>query len=179
MGRTVTPELDAEAVERLLGYALEFRPLFPRSDQFKQGRVYLHGLLLDGERKSIGPLSRRVPGGNEQNLQQFINQSPWDPAPILAAYRARMAAAFAADDGVIVIDDTGFPKQGKQSVGVARQYSGTLGKRANCQVATSLHYASARSDYPLALRLYLPEAWASDPERLEQARVPSEARAFR
>src|SRR5688572_8419823 len=179
MGRTVTPELAAGVVERLQGYALEFRPLFPRSDQFKQGRVYLHGLLLDGERKSIEPLSRRVPGGNEQNLQQFINQSPWDPAPILAAYRARMAAAFAADDGVIVIDDTGFPKQGKQSVGVARQYSGTLGKTANCQVATSLHYAGAYGDYPLALRLYLPEGWTDDPDRLEQARVPAAAQGFK
>jgi SRSO17 transposase len=179
MGRTVTPELDAEVVERLYGYALEYRPLFPRSDQFKQGRVYLHGLLLDGERKSIEPLSRRVPGGNEQNLQQFINQSPWDPAPVLAAYRARMAAAFATDGGVIVVDDTGFPKQGKHSVGVARQYSGTLGKRANCQVATSLHYAGARGDYPLALRLYLPAAWTSDPDRLKQARVPSNECAFR
>jgi SRSO17 transposase len=118
--------------------------------------VYLHGLLLDGERKSIEPLSRRVPGGNEQALQQFINQSPVGPDADLAAYRARMAAAFAADDGVIVVDDTGFPKQGRHSVGVARQYSGTLGKRANCQVATSLHYASGRGDYPLALRLYLP-----------------------
>src|SRR5215216_7995279 len=134
MGRTVTPKLDADVLERLQAYALESRPLFPRSDQFKQGRVYLHGLLLDGERKSIEPLSRRVPGGNEQNLQQFINQSPWDPGPVLAAYRARMALAFAADDGVVVIDDTGFPKQGTHSVGVARQYSGTLGKRANCQV---------------------------------------------
>jgi SRSO17 transposase len=179
MGRTITPHLDAEVVERLYGYALEFRPLFGRSDRFKQGRVYLHGLLLDGERKSIEPLSRRVPGGNEQNLQQFINQSPWDPAPILAAYRARMAAAFATDDGVLVIDDTGFPKQGKHSVGVARQYSGTLGKRANCQVATSLHYASARGDYPLTLRLYLPDAWTSDPERLEQGRVPPDACAFK
>jgi SRSO17 transposase len=141
--------------------------------------VYLHGLLLDGERKSIEPLSRRVPGGNEQNLQQFINQSPWDLAPILAAYRARMAGAFATDDGVIVIDDTGFPKQGRHSVGVARQYSGTLGKRANCQVATSLHYASRRGDYPLALRLYLPAAWTSDPERLKQARVPSDACGFK
>jgi SRSO17 transposase len=179
MGRTVTPELDADVVERLHGYALAFRPLFPRSDQFKQGRVYLHGLLLDGERKSIEPLSGRVPGGNEQNLQQFINQSPWDPAPILAAYRGRMATAFAADDGVIVIDDTGFPKQGKHSVGVARQYSGTLGKRGNCQVATSLHYAGGRGDYPLALRLYLPAAWTSDPDRLERARVPADQRALK
>jgi SRSO17 transposase len=179
MGRTVTPELDAGVVERLYAYALAFRPLFGRSDRYKQGRVYLHGLLLDGERKSIEPLSRRVPGGNEQNLQQFINQSPWDAVPILAASRARMAGTFAREDGVIVIDDTGFPKQGKHSVGVARQYSGTLGKRANCQVATSLHYASARGDYPLALRLYLPEPWASDPERLEQARVPLDERAFK
>src|SRR3954468_20332804 len=122
MGHTVTPELDPAVLNRLYAYALEFRPLFPRSDQFKQGRVYLHGLLLDGERKSIEPLSRRVPGSNEQKLQQFINQSPWDPTPVLAAYRARMATAIAADDGVIVGDDTGFPKQGKRSVGVARQY---------------------------------------------------------
>jgi SRSO17 transposase len=179
MGRTITPELDGEVVERLYAYALEFRPLFPRSDQFEQGRVYLHGLLLDGERKSIEPLSRRVPGGNEQALQQFINQSPWEPSPILAAYRARMALAFASDDGVIVIDDTGFPKQGKHSVGVVRQYSGTLGKRANCQVATSLHYASGQGDYPLALRLYLPAAWTSDPERWKQARVPSDECGFK
>ena len=179
MGRTTTPELDGEVLERLREYALEYRPLFPRSDQFRQGRVYLHGLLLDGERKSIEPLSRRVPGGDEQRLQQFVNQSPWDPAPILAAYRARMAAAFATEDGAIVVDDTGFPKQGTHSVGVARQYSGTLGKTANCQVATSLHYASARGDYPLALRLYLPEGWTEDPDRLERARVPSEARAFK
>jgi SRSO17 transposase len=179
MGQTITPDLDADAVERLYTYALAYRPLFGRSDRYKQGRVYLHGLLLDGERKSIEPLSRRVPGGNEQNLQQFINQSPWDPSPVLRAYRARMAAAFATEAGVIVIDDTGFPKQGKQSVGVARQYSGTMGKRANCQVATSLHYASVRGDYPLALRLYLPEEWTGDPERLEQARVPVEHRGFK
>jgi hypothetical protein len=75
MRRTIAPELDPKSVGRQHAYALEFRPLFPRSDQFQQGRVDLHG-LLDGERKSIEPLSRRVPGGNEQNLQQFINQSP-------------------------------------------------------------------------------------------------------
>jgi SRSO17 transposase len=179
MGRTITPELAPDVLERLYAYALEFRPLFPRSDQFKQGRLYLHGLLLDGERKSIEPLSRRVPGGNEQNLQQFVNQSPWDPAPVLAAYRARMAAAFAGEAGLIVIDDTGFAKQGKHSVGVARQYSGTLGKRANCQVAVSLHYAGPDGDYPLALRLYLPEAWTGAPARLERARVPPGERAFK
>ena len=134
MGRTITPELDGEVLERLGEYALEYRSLFPRSDQFRQGRVYLHGLLLDGERKSIEPLSRRVPGGDEQALQQFVNQSPWDPAPVLAAHRARMAAAFAGPEGVIVVDDTSFPKQGRHSVGVARQYCGALGKQENSDV---------------------------------------------
>src|ERR671928_1276226 len=122
MGRTITPELDPEVLERLYAYALAFRPLLPRSDQFRQGQLYLHGLLLDGERKSIEPLSRRVPGGNEQRLQQFVNQSPWDPAPVLAAYRARLTQALARPGGVIVVDDTSFPKQGRHSVGVARQY---------------------------------------------------------
>jgi SRSO17 transposase len=177
MGRTVTPELDPQVLERLHAYAREFRPLFRRIDQYLHGRTYLHGLLLDGERKSIEPLSRRVPGGGEQALQQFVNQSPWDAGPVLRAYRARMAAAFASEDGLLVVDDTSFPKQGRHSVGVARQYCGALGKAANCQVAVSLHYAGRAGDYPLALRLFLPEAWTADPGRLEQGRVPAEERA--
>jgi SRSO17 transposase len=178
MSHTFTPELDPAVLERLEAYALGFRPLFPRRDQFRQGQLYLHGLLLDGERKSIEPLSRRVPGGNEQRLQQFVNQSPWEPAPVLAAYRARLAEILARPAGVIVVDDTSFPKQGRHSVGVARQYCGALGKRANCQVAVSLHYATTAGDYPLALRLYLPESWTSDPARLDEARVPDTERTF-
>src|SRR5919108_381023 len=177
MGRTVTPELDPTVLERLHEYAREFRPLFQRIDQYLHGRTYLHGLLLDGECKSIEPLSRRVSGGNEQALQQFVNQSPWDPAPVLAAYRARMAAAFASEHGLIVVDDTSFPKQGRHSVGVARQYCGALGKAANCQVAVSLHYAGREGDYPLGLRLFLPDAWTAAPERLDRARVPGDERA--
>ena len=174
-----TPTLAPDVLDRLHAYASQFRRLFQRSEQFRQGQIYLHGLLLDGERKSIEPLSRRVPGGDEQCLQQFINQSPWDAGPVLAAYRAGMAAALARPDGVIVIDDTGFAKQGKHSVGVARQYSGTLGKVGNCQVAVSLHYATRDGDYPLALRLYLPEAWSSAPGRLDAAHVPETERAFK
>lgn len=148
MGHTITPTLDQDVLERLYAYALPFRPLFPRSDQFRQGRIYLHGLLLDGERKSIEPLSHRVPDGDEQRLQQFVNQSPWDAEPILQAYRAEMAEAFATPEGLLVLDDTGFPKQGKHSVGVARQYSGTRGKTDNCQIAVSWHYATATAEYP-------------------------------
>lgn len=178
MARLLPPQLDADALGRLQGYARSFRRLFPRSDQFRQGEIYLHGLLLDGERKSMQPLSQRVPGGDEQRLHQFISQSPWDAAAVLRAYRARMAEALADADGVIVLDDTGFAKQGKHSVGVARQYSGTLGKVGNCQVAVSLHYATRAGDYPLALRLYLPEAWTEAPERLDRARVPAAERGF-
>jgi SRSO17 transposase len=175
----LTPELDAAVLERLRTYAWRFRRLFPRSDQFRQGGIYLHGLLLDGERKSIQPLSHRVPGGDEQRLHNFISQSPWDAGPVLREYRAGLAEVLADEHGMIIIDDTGFAKQGKHSVGVKRQYSGTLGKVGNCQVAVSLHYAGGGGDYPLALRLYLPEVWTDDPDRLEQARVPAGERTFK
>src|SRR3712207_7082839 len=111
MGRTGTPEVGAEVVERLYAYALEYRPLFPRSDQFRQGRVYLHGLLLDGERKSIEPLSRRGAGGKEEELQQFVNQRPREPAPVPAPHRAPLGGALAAEDGGVVVEDTGVPEQ--------------------------------------------------------------------
>jgi SRSO17 transposase len=175
---TFTPTLAPDVLDRLHAYVAPFARLFQRSEQFQHGQIYLHGLLLDGERKSIEPLSRRVPGGDEQRLQQFISQSRWDAGLVQRAYRARLAAALAEEGGVIVIDDTGFAKQGKHSVGVARQYSGTLGKVGNCQIAVSLHYATRSGDYPLALRLYLPEAWTAASERLDAAHVPAAERAF-
>src|SRR5215207_6819735 len=172
MGHTETPALDSQVLERLEAYALAFRPLFPRSDQFRQGQIYLHGLLLDGERKSIEPLSGRVPDGDEQRLQQFVNQSPWDAAPVLQAYRARMAAAFARADGLLVVDDTSFPKQGTYSVGVARQYCGALGKRANCQTAVTVALWTGARAWMLGATLYLPEAWLTAPQRT-RARIPA------
>lgn len=171
-------ELDAEVVERLEEYVGEFVADFGLITRRYWAGVYLQGLLLDGERKSIEPLSRRVSvpgwhGDTEQALQQFVNQSVWDHQAVLAAYRLRLAQAFAHPDGVIVIDDTGFAKKGRHSVGVARQYSGTLGKTDNCQVAVSLHYAAPKGDYPLALRLFLPESWTNHPERMQAVRVPT------
>src|SRR3712207_9378673 len=99
MGRTGTPEVGAEVVERLHAYALEYRPLFPRSDQFRQGRVYLHGLLLDGERKSIEPLSRRGAGGEEEGLPKVGKQNPRGPAPHPAPPPRPVAAGLAPEDG--------------------------------------------------------------------------------
>lgn len=171
-------ELDADVLERLDEYAGEFMADFGLIVRRNWAGVYLQGLLLNGERKSIQPLAQRVnvpgwSGDTEQALQQFVNQSPWDEQAVLGTYRRLLAAQLAESAGVIVIDDTGFAKKGRHSVGVARQYSGTLGKTDNCQVAVSLHYVAPQGDYPLALRLFLPESWTSQPERMQATRVPA------
>src|SRR5205085_219761 len=139
--------------------------------------------ILDGDRKSIEPLSRKVtlpPGLQvkdlDQALQQFLGQSTWDERAVWKRYRSIMAETFASPEGIFVIDDTSFPKQGKHSVGVQRQYCGALGKKANCQVAVSVHYVSPWGHYPLDLRLYLPDVWLTDPHRLDQAGVPKAER---
>src|SRR3954467_7764219 len=114
-----------------------------RKDRRHWGGVYLRGLLLDGERKSAGAMAARLPDGNEQSLQQFLSQSPWDWKPLWQHMAERLEHVF-PNPVAWIIDDTGFPKKGEHSVGVARQYSGTLGKTANCQVAVSLHRTDAR-----------------------------------
>ena len=141
--------------------------------------VYLRGLLLDGHRKSIEPLAQRlrVIDGRardyEQALQQFINQSPWEDRPVRDRLARRVLAAVGTG-GSVILDDTGFPKQGEHSVGVARQYSGTLGKVGNCQVAVTLQYATAQEVFALDAQLYLPEEWGSDRDRLDAAGVPAD-----
>jgi SRSO17 transposase len=181
--KTYTPELAPAVLDRLRVYAAQFADDFPQAKPARWAGVYLEGLLLDGERKSVEPLSRRValPDGltskdPEQALQQFVNQSPWDEQAVLRRYRARLARSVAGPAGVFLIDDVSFPKQGKHSVGVQRQYCGALGKRANCQVAVSVHYVGPNGHYPLGLRLYLPESWLADPKRLDRAGVPAAER---
>jgi SRSO17 transposase len=107
----------------------------------------------------------------EQALQQFLNQSPWDEQELLDGLHPWIGDRFGRD-GFLIIDDTGFPKQGEHSVGVARQYTGTLGKVASCQVAVTLQFATAAHVVALDARLYLPEAWAGDRARLTSAGVP-------
>jgi SRSO17 transposase len=183
MSKTYTPELSPEVLDRLEAYANVFRGDFSHKKQAAWSGVYLQGLLHDGERKSIEPLSGRVtlpPDVNakdpEQALQQFINQSPWDDQTLAKRYRQHMSETFASPEGIFVFDDTSFPKQGKHSVGVQRQYCGALGKKANCQVAPSVHYVSPTGHYPLAMRLFLPDCWIEEKERLDEAGVPE---AFR
>src|SRR4051794_25732471 len=183
MNRTYTPELAPEVLDRLAYYADRFRDDFNRPRQAQYSGVYLQGLILDGDRKSIEPLSRKVTPPPElgvtdldQALQQFVGQSTWDEQAVWKRYRSTMAATFASPAGILVIDDTSFPKQGKHSAGVQRQYCGAQGKEANCQVAPSVHYVSPKGHYPLAMRLYLPESWLGDAERLDRAGVPEEHR---
>ena len=175
-------ELDAQVLERLSAYVAHFMADFGLIVRRYWAEVYLQGLFLDGERKSIQPLAQRVTvpgwsGDTMQALQQFVNQSPWDEQAVLRTYRQVLAESLADPNGVIVIDDTGFAKKGRHSVGVARQYSGTLGKTDNCQVAVSLHYVAPLGDYPLGLRLFLPEEWTSQSERLGSVGVPDAERA--
>lgn len=184
--KTYTPTLDPAVLDRLREYATVFADDFPQAKPARWAGVYLQGLLLDGERKSIEPLSHRVrlPDGlaskdPEQALQQFVNQSPWDEHAVLERYRTHLAQTFARPEGIFLFDDVSFPEQGTHSVGVRRQYCGALGKKANCQVAVSVHYVSPRGHYPLDLQLYLPDSWLSDTKRLDKAGVPNDQRRSR
>ena len=142
-----------------------------RQDRRHWGEVYIRGLLLEGERKSIEPLAQRLPDGDVQALQQLLGQSPWDATPVRAHLAQRMAHEL-SPGAAWVVDEVGFPKQGKHSVGVARQYCGTLGKVGNCQVAVSLNFTTDAGSFPVDWRLYLPERWTQDPARCAAAGVP-------
>jgi SRSO17 transposase len=145
-----------------------------RSEQRKWGGVYVRGLMLDGKRKSIEPMAARLPDGDEQCLPQFVNQSPWDERVVRANLARRMCAEI--EPSVWVIDDTGLAKKGRCSVGVARQYSGTLGRVDNCQVGVSISAASDAASCPINWRIFVPEEWDADAERRAKAHVPADVR---
>ena len=126
---------------RLVAFAGEMFEPMVRKDQRRWGETYLRGLMLDGKRKSIEPMAARLEDGDEQCLQQFVDQSPWDWVPVRRRLAVRMTGEIAPV--AWVIDDTGFPKQGKMSVGVARQYCGALGKVGNCQLGVSISAVTA------------------------------------
>jgi SRSO17 transposase len=163
--------------ERLAEFLTTMLATVGRAERRHHGALYVQGLLLDGERKSIEPLAGRVPGGNVQALQQFVGQSPWAWEPGRRLWAPRMEAAL-LPAAAWLIDDTGFPKQGRHSVGVARQYSGTLGQVGNCQVAVTVHLSTEAESLPLDWALYLPQAWTADAARCRQAGVPEQT-AFR
>jgi SRSO17 transposase len=178
----VTPTQLRRIRTRLTAFAQDIFESIPRKDQRRWGQTYLRGLLLDGKRKSIEPMAKRLARGDpqadayalEQALQQFVNQSPWDPVAVRRRLAQRMTAAIGPQ--AWVIDDTGFPKFGRHSVGVAPQYCGALGKVANCQVGVSIHAATDAASCPINWRLFLPEEWDTDAERRRKAHVPQAER---
>src|SRR5450755_3963664 len=144
-----------------------------RSERRHWAGVYVQGLLLDGERKSVQPMAARLVGADEQALNQFLNQSPWAVTEIQARLAQRLSEQ-SHEPVYWMVDETAFPKAGEHSVGATRQYCGTLGKIANCQVAVSLHWRQDRMSYPMSWRLYLPKDWCEDTGRRAEARIPAE-----
>jgi SRSO17 transposase len=131
-------------------------------------------LLLPGDRKSIEPIVERVAPEEKEQIHHFVATSTWDTAPIEVVHADRCNELVGGADAHLIIDDTALPKKGSHSVGVAHQYCGALGKQANCQCLVSLTLARDEVPVPIALRLYLPESWAADPERRTKARVPED-----
>ena len=150
------------------------------ADRHTPLKNYCTGLLLPGERKSVEPMAARLAPDNvrrmHQSLHHLVADAPWDDEEMLAEVRRYVLATMQKHGAVVawIVDDTGLPKQGKHSVGVARQYCGMLGKSDNCQAAVSLSVSTWSSSLPIAWRLYLPEVWTQDAERCRRAGVPEE-----
>ena len=152
----MTPDEIAEVRPRLLDFAAGMLGGLPRKDQRAAGELYVRGLLTDGRRKSMVPMAERL-GVDHQRLQQFITSSTWDYAGVRRNVARWFAASFPVE--ALVVDDTGFPKDGDASPCVARQYSGTLGKTASCQIGVSVHLVSEGASCAADWRLFCPQSW--------------------
>src|ERR1700722_6397422 len=175
-------QMDADGERRLEGYLDGIGELLGSSHRRESFAMYAMGLLSESERKSMEPIAARATGDPEhagaghQRIHHFISNTSWDDHEVrLAAARYAIAALEEREPVVAwIIDDTGFLKQGKHSVGVQRQYTGSAGKTANCQVAVSLSVATRTQHLPIDFALFLPESWTEDVERREKARIPED-----
>jgi len=169
---------DGDSEARFSAYVEHLSACLGHADRAAPLRSYCTGLLLPGDRKSVEPMAARLrpdrTSAEHQSLLHFVGQSPWDEKALLGAVRAAVLPVMTARCGIEawIVDDTGFPKKGRHSVGVGRQYCGQLGKQDNCQVAVSLSLATSEASLPVAWQLYLPEAWAEDAARRKTAKVP-------
>jgi SRSO17 transposase len=173
------PKASSDPLPEIAEFLEPFAPLFRRSQSRHSLERYITGLLTDLERKNCDTISAALAGTSTERLQHLLTDAEWDSLKLDEA-RVRSLSAKSPKGGVLVLDDTSFPKQGKASVGVARQYCGALGKRANCQVVVSAHYVADEPEssrplhWPVSAQLYLPEGWAKDRRRRERAHVPEE-----
>lgn len=166
------PRAPSEPLPELAEFLAPFTVTFVQRPSARMLERYCTGLLTEHPNKNCDTLAQVVPGVSEQQLHHLVSDMAWDAAD-LNRQRVRTMAALATEgDGVLIFDDTGFPKQGHASAGVQRQYSGTLGKTGNCQVAVTCHYAERTLAWPVDVRLYLPESWCEDAGRRRRAHVP-------
>lgn len=155
-----------------------FAPAFGRKECREHSLQYLHALLVQAqERKNAENLAETVPA-SPRVLQRFLTESPWNDQAVTEQLQQYLAARLNAPDGVFIVDESGFPKQGEKSVGVARQYCGTLGKIANCQMGVFVAYVGEHGRALVDKALYLPQAWVDNPPRCEEAGVPEQAQVY-
>jgi SRSO17 transposase len=179
MAMHVVPKASPDTLPELATYLQPFASLFRRSTSRASVERYLTGLLTDLPRQNCDTIAAAVAGTSTERLQHLLTDATWDPQ-VLDQQRVQALVADSPPGGLLVLDDTGLPKQGRGSVGVARQYSGTLGKVANCQIMVTAHYVAdeptsrAPVHWPVTARLYLPEVWATDPARRSKVHVPAE-----
>ncbi len=175
--------MDAAALEQVDGafqdFHAYFAPLFGRREARDHSRHYLQALLVQsGERRNAENLSETVPA-SARVMQRFLAESPWDDDVVIGRLQEYLGPRLGHPEGVWVLDGSDFPKQGRKSVGVARQYWGSLGKVANCQAGMFLAYVSLQGRALVDKGLYLPESWTSDTDRCAAAGVPEESRNYR
>ena len=175
--------MDAAAFEQVDGafqdFHAYFAALFGRREARDHSRHYLQALLVQsGERRNAENLSETVPA-SARVMQRFLTESPWDDDVVIGRLQEYLGPRLGHPEAVWVLDGSDFPKQGRKSVGVARQYCGSLGKVANCQAGMFLAYVSLQGRALVDKRLYLPESWTSDTDRCAAAGVPEESRNYR
>jgi SRSO17 transposase len=178
---STTYEMDGAAAVRVAGCFERIGKHLPLPQHRESFATYAFGILGDGDRKSVEPIAARASGGDEEAAEQiqdrllhFLRESPWSDREVRREAARYVVEAMSARESVTswIIDDTGFLKQGKHSPGVQRQYTGSAGKIANCQVGVSLSIATATEQVPIDFELYLPQSWAEDFKRRERARIP-------
>jgi SRSO17 transposase len=173
------PKASSDPLPEISAFLKPFAPLFRRSQSRHSLERYITGLLTDLDRKNCDTIAAALAGTSTERLQHLLTDADWDSLK-LDEVRVRSLSAKSPKGGVLVLDDTSFPKQGKASVGVAPQYCGALGKRANCQVVVSAEYVAEEPEssrplhWPVSAQLYLPEGWANDLQRREISHVPCE-----
>jgi SRSO17 transposase len=153
----------------------EFAPLFGRREARQRSEQYLRGLLIQQtDRRNAENVAEAIEGATPRALQRLLTEAPWKTAPVIDRLQQYLGPRLSTALGVFVLDETGFPKKGTKSVGVARQYCGTLGKVGNCQLGVFLAYVSERGHALIDARLYLPREWIDDPLRCRAAGVPAD-----